>query len=143
MSYNVFITAVRRFEIWNSETVSFCANNEFFFLIMKLLRGSFWSTRAVNAIQRLSFPWPYHNRFSFKVQGVCILNLFKRSFWCLLCRVANYLMFSARNFTKSVWTPNKLFYIVCIDFMALRKYNRSLCKFSCSIRSDACCVLKT
>ena len=28
----------------------------------------------------------YHNRCSFKVQGVCILNQFLRSFWCLLCR---------------------------------------------------------
>ena len=50
------------------------------------------------------------------------------------------LTFSARNFTKSVWTPNKLFYIVFIDFMALLKYNRSSRTFSCSIKSDACRV---
>ena len=83
----------------------------------------------------------YHNRCSFKAQGVCILNLILKKF--LVSFMSGNLMFSARNFTKSVWTPNKLFYIVCIDFMALLKYNRSLCKLSCSIRSDACRVLKT
>ena len=64
----------------------------------------------------------HHNRCSFKFQGVCILNQFQRSF--LVCFMSGNLMFSARNFTKSVWTPNNLFYIVFIDFMALLKYNR-------------------
>ena len=61
----------------------------------------------------------------------------------LVSFMSGNLRFSARNFTKSVWTSNKLFYIVCIDFIALLKYNRSLCKLSYSIRSDACRVLKT
>ena len=53
------------------------------------------------------------------------------------------LTFSARNFMESVWTPNRVFYIVFIDFIALLKYDRSLSKFFCSIRSDVCRVLKT
>ena len=86
----------------------------------------------------------YHNRCSSKVEGVCVLNQFKEVFLVsFISDNLSNLMFSAPNFIKSVWTPNTLFYIVLIDFMALLKYNRSLCKFSCSIRSDACCVLKT
>ena len=38
-------------------------------------------------------------------------------------------IFIARIFTKCVWTPTEPFCIVYIDFMALLKYNRSLCKF--------------
>ena len=52
-------------------------------------------------------------------------------------------IFDARNLTKIVWTPTKLFYIVFIEFMAHLNYYRSLCKFSCSIRSDICRVLTT
>ena len=75
-----------------------------------------------------------------KFKSVYLKSVLKKF---LVSFISGNLMFSARNFTKSVWTPNKLFYTVCIDFMALLKYNRSLCKFSCSIRSDACRVLKT
>ena len=66
---------------------------------------------------------------------------FKTIFWCFF--MSGNVIFDARNFAKSVWTPTKLFYIVFIDFMALLKYNRSLCKFCCSIRSIICRILTT
>ena len=43
-------------------------------------------------------------------------------------------IFVARNFYESVWTPTEPFCIVFIDFMALLKCYRSLCKFSCLIK---------